>query len=173
MYLVAATVAAATLAGSVNLRALIVRDHFLQVVIVTEASVPVLLTPRTSLGCYIEVEIQDPNGQKVGWFGPRATCATPSLSEYVMLWNQLDMGAQLFGVEIDVSTPGRVRLVSADGEAGKLDPGREYRLVVTHHNDDAKLLTSRGKRNLRRRYGEFLAPVIDLRSEPIPFRAPS
>jgi len=173
MSFLAAAVAAATLAGSLELRAAIVEGRYLQVDLVARGPIPVLLTPRTSLGCYVEVEIQDPSGQKVGWFGPRASCPTPVQSEYQLLWSRSDMGSQLFGVEIDILAPGRVRLVSEDGEVGDLDPSRQYRLVVTYHNHDSTFLTARTKRDLHRRYGDFSAPVVELRSAPISFRMPS
>ena len=170
MSLLAATVAAAAISGSLELHTQIVRDHFLQIFLVARGSTPVLVTPRTTLGCYIEVELQDPSGAGIGHLGPRASCPTPRESEFRLVGNSTDFGSELFGVEIDILASGRVRLVSADGEVGELDSGREYLLVVTYHNDDATFLTARSKSKLHRRYGQFSVPVVNLRSEPISFR---
>ena len=173
MSLLAVTMAAVTLAGSLDLQTQVVRGRFLQVLLVAQGSTPVLVTPRTTLGCYVEVEIQDSSGQRVGHFGPRASCSIPDQSEYVLFWNSADFGSQLFGVEIDILAPGRIRLANLDGEVGDLDPARDYRLVITYQNDDVRFLNKLTKRGLRRRYGQFSAPVVKLRSGPISFRRPT
>jgi hypothetical protein len=173
VFLLAAAVAIATVTEPLEMRVEVTRGQYLQVLLVSRGPTPVLITPRTSLGAYIEVEIQDSDGRRVGHFGPRSSDPTPDQSEYRMLRSDADFGAQLFGVEIDILATGRVRLVNLGGEVGELNHGQEYWLVVTYHNDDNRLLKSTTKQSLQRKYGQFTAPVVNLRSERIAFRRPS
>ena len=135
--------ATATLTPPLELRADIVRDRFLRVELVARVPDRVLITPRTVLGCYIEVAISDSTGQYLGWFGPRASCATPKPTEFQAL--ETGENSELFGVEIDILAPERVRFRDQGGEVGRLEPNREYRLVVTYHNTDNKSLDAIAK----------------------------
>jgi hypothetical protein len=170
MSALAGTILAATLASSLGLHVQVAKGRYLQVVLVPQGPAPVLITPRTTLGCYVEVEILDATGQYIGRFGPMATCSIPEQSEFRLFWNDRDFGAQLFGVELDIFAPGRIRLASLGGEVGDLDPERDYQLVVTYHNDDARYLSTQTRRALQRRYGKIWAGAVNLRSEPLAFR---
>ncbi len=87
-----------------------------------------------------------------------------------MLRGDKDAGEELFGTEIDILAPQRVRLRIDGSEAYGLDPDRDYRFVVTYHNDDAEQLSSQRKSFLRHKYPNLSIPVVKLKSEPIPFR---
>ena len=162
---------AAILANSLELRAQMIGGHVLQVLLIPHGRVPVMMTTRTFLGCYIEVQVQDAQGIIIGHIGPRATCTTPSLPEFQRLIPDdagLPLGGQVFGAEFDLLSPGRVRLES--DEMVGLVPGQDYRLVVLYHNYDEKFLGAKRKSALKRRYGNFWSSAIELTSEPISFR---
>ena len=164
--------AATLLAGPLELRARLVGESVLEVLVVTHGSAPVLVTPRTTLGCYLEVEVQDSTGAVVGHFGPRANCPTPSEGDFRILVGDVDAGAQLFGVDLDVLAPGRLRL-NAGSEEAEWEAGREYRFVVSYHNEDARILSAKRRTALRRSSPELIIPIVDLRSQPVTFRKPS
>ena len=161
---------AAIAASSLELRAEIVEGHTLRVLLVPRGPIPIVTTARTTLGCYIEVDVQDAEGVLIGHLGPRATCATPRLAEFRSLRpddSSFPDGAQVFGTEFDLLAPERVR-IGLDESA--LLPGREYRLIVKYHNDDAKVIGSKGKKVLQDRYGKFWLSTFILESRPVPFK---
>jgi hypothetical protein len=169
---------AAAVAAPLEMRVDIAQSRFLRVELVARGSKRVLVTPRTTLGCYIEVAVWDSTGNYIGWFGPRANCPTPAPADFQMLGTgTADVadadGAALFGVEIDILVPERVRFRDDGGEVGKLQPGHEYRLVVTYHNNDAETLDVKAKQTFERKYGPFVAPRVLLTSGSIPFRVPA
>jgi hypothetical protein len=162
----------ATVASSLELRAEVVGDRILQVLLVPRGPVPVVTTTRTILGCYLEVEVQDSRGVPIGHIGPRASCAAPRFREFRALWSGESpdsTGAQVFGVQFDLLAPDRVRI--GPKEEG-LESGQEYRIVVTYRNDDATVLSSKEKGILRKRYGNFWSAPIHVTSPPISFKCP-
>jgi len=163
---------ATLLTGSLELDAQIVDGHILQVLLVPRGPVPVVTTARTVLGCYIEIDVLDSRGDRLGWLGPRASCPTPSLTEFRALWpdNPDHPGGEVFGARFDLLAPGRVR-IGPDEEGFR--PGQEYQLLVRYHDDDAKGLGENDKRSLRKKYGTFWSGHIELAARPIAFRCPS
>jgi len=166
---------AATLAGSLEMRTQIVRDHCLQVLLVPHGRLPVVMVPSVILGCYVSVDVLDESGVLIGHLGPRATCKTPALSEYRALRADDTAGpngSDIFGAEFDLLAPDRVRL-GVDGELGALKPGLHYQFVVNYHNDETNRLGPRERASLRARHGEFWSSAFELKSRPTPFRCPS
>ena len=165
---------AATLASSIELKAQIVGGHVLQVLLVPHGSVPVVMTTRTFLGCYIEVQVQDAQGSVIGHIGQMAQCPPPPFSEFRVLATDdsgMPSGSDVFGVEFDLLARGRVRLDRE--EPWDMVPGQDYRFVVFYHNYDVRLLNPKRKGILRRRYGNFWSSPIELTSPPISFTCPS
>jgi hypothetical protein len=163
---------ALALAGSFEVRAQLVRGHFLQVLIVSHGSLPVLVTPHAILGTYLEVEIQDAAGLYLGHLGPLSTCPGPIESDFQVFSSDETTGSPVFGTELDLSMKDRFRLIAANGdETYDLEPGREYRLVVTYHNEDGRWLDARNRRILERRHPGVATPVLMLRAKPVPYRA--
>ena len=159
--------------SSLELRAEVIDGHVLQVLLVPRGPMPIVTTGRTVLGCYIEVDVLDSRGDRIGWLGPRASCPTPTLAQFRALspdGPQDPGGAEVFGARFDLLAPGRVRI--GPNEEG-LQPGQEYQLVVTYHDDDANGLSEKDKALLRKKYGKFWSGPIEVKGGPIAFRCPS
>lgn len=160
---------AAIAASSLELRAEIVDGHTLRVLLVPQGPVPIVTTARTTLGCYVEVDVQDPEGVLIGYLGPRATCAIPQLSEFRSFRpddSSSSEGAEILGTEFDLLAPERVR-IGPDENA--LQSRREYRFIVKYHNDDATVIGAKGKTVLQKRFGRFWLSTFRLESKPISF----
>jgi hypothetical protein len=161
-----AALLAASLATPVEVRTGVVDGRFLQVLVIARGQTPVVLVPRTILGCYIEVDIQDTQGISIGHFGPRAQCTAPGSSDYAVF-----RPGELFGVQLDILGPETVRLVSAElDNVAQLEKGREYRFVVTYHNDENRSLSAQTKRSLQKQWGAVVAPVVNITANPVSFR---
>lgn len=164
---------ATIVASSLELQAEVIDGHLLQVLLIPHGPVPIVTTTRTILGCYIEVDVLGSRGDRIGWLGPRASCATPTLSEFRALGPDNPKGvggAEVFGARFDLLAPDRVRI--GPNEEG-FRPGQEYRLVIRYHDGDANGLSDQDKALLRKKYGRFWSGPIELEARPITFRCPS
>ena len=158
------------MASSLELRAEVVDGHFLQVLLVPHGSVPIVTTGRMTLGCYLEIDVVDTSGNRIGHIGPMASCPPPRFSEFRAFRPDDPRepgGADVVGARFDLLAAERVRV--GPHEQGLL-PGQEYRFVARYHADDASILSERQKGILRGRYGAFWSGDIELESAPVIFR---
>jgi|SRR5687767_356332 len=125
-------------------------NRYLEVKVVGRSAVPVLVTRRTHLGPYLEVEVTDLETGRTGWLGPRATATTPDVCEFYALRVN-----EVYGVRLDLLRPDILRF--PDGSEIPFQKGRSYEVVVRFRDFEGRESLSReARRKLLQRVGQVI-----------------
>ena len=144
----------------VSVDAALVEDRFLDIRILGQSDVPLLVTRRTFLGPYVNVEVKSVDGQRIGYLGPRATVTVPNVCEFSLL--QKD---EFFGRRIDLRAPWVVSLVG--GGQAPLADGQRYELTVTYEDPEAVHLSKQARSELSRKWHKFAELSGEVQAKPI------
>lgn len=117
--------------------------------------IPVLLTFRTTVGVYFDVDIRDEKGTRIKYLGPTVMSSKPELWDLHLLTE-----GEFFG-----------SLVSLRSDHGfMLEPGKKYTCVVTYVDRDTKWALSKSQAARIRKLRPFIELEQRVKSPPVSLR---